>query len=183
MSFWKATEVMASGHIVIHKDVTYAIINERICACRFDIENNELLHSFEIDSSVNLLALLFDTFVPHFGNNVFKRPPVPETYVIEDGMLYDFSRLPEHTCQTCFTWCGKKNVVREGKYALCPGCNRRFFRASRLDGTVEDAPKKEPKKEVKKVERPERPKPPTNEEIINKLLQDESRQVKRKLKF
>lgn len=183
MSLWKAIEVMDNGNIVIHKDVAYTIINERICACRFDTESEILLHHHEIDSSIQLLAILFDNFVPHPGMNVFKRPPVPEFYVIEDGTLYDFSLVPNLDCPVCFTSCSASTVYREGKYALCPGCNRRIWRASRYDGISEMPSPKQAENKSEKPDKPDKPKPPTNEEIIEALLGDSSKILERKLKF
>lgn len=180
MSLWKAINVMVEGNLIVHKDVAYAIIDERVCVCRYDIENNRIEHHHEVETSMRLMAQLFDTFVPHFGTNVFRRPSVPEFYVIEEGHLYDFSSVPEIHCPQCFTYCSRNTVYREGRYALCPGCNRRFWRASRYDGVREVVA---PKTLEKKREKPEKPKPPTNEEIIESLMQDESRKVHRKIRF
>lgn len=183
MSLWKAIELMAEGNLVVHKDVSYAIIDERICVCRFNAESEQIEHHYEIETSANLLAKLFDTFVPHSGSNVFRRPSVPEFYVIEQGHLYDFSNVPSTTCPNCMTECRRDNVFREGRYALCPGCGRRFWRASRYDG-FNEVPISRPKPLKKeKPEKPEKPKPPTNDEIIEKLMEDSSRRVSIKIRF
>lgn len=180
MSLWKAVEVMAKGNLILHKEVAYAIINERICACRYDKELGKIEHHHEVETSVLLLAELFDCFVPHIGINVFRRPPIPEFYVIEEGHLYDFSSFPDLLCPHCLTCCSRDTIYREGKYALCPGCNKRLWKAIRYDG-VRDVVA--PKILDKRKEKPSKPKAPTNEEIIESLMQDQSKIISRKIRF
>lgn len=180
MSLWIAIETLSQGNLIVHRDVYYAIINERLSFCRYDRESNTILYSEIIQTPISLLAETFDTFVPTVGTNVFRRPIVPEFYIIEQGTLYDFSNLPDILCPNCLSTFNKHTAIIEGKYARCSGCNKRIYRASRFDGVKETAP---PKVVEKKEKKEVKPTGPTQQEIVDEILGDPSKRIKRKLKF
>jgi uncharacterized Zn finger protein (UPF0148 family) len=143
MSLVNALSLLHSGHLVIHHETAYAIVDERLVICRFNREEHSITHYFESEQSINKLFELFETFKSQSGVNVFMRPPIPESLVCEDGLLYDFSKLLETICPDCGTDCNRKTVIRHGKYARCPGCGRNYWRASLISGERETAtPKK-----------------------------------------
>lgn len=137
MSLKNALDLLHTGHLVIHREVAYAIVDERLVICDYDSEEHKIIHYYESDQPVNLLFSLFQNFKMYAGKNVLQRPNIPEAIVVENGELFDFSKLLETECPECQTWCGKKTVIRHGRYAKCPGCHRSYWKAP-LFSAVQD---------------------------------------------
>jgi hypothetical protein len=141
VSLPRVIELLSHNKIVTINKVSYALIDDRIHWVTIINDEMKLLNH-DPKMTVNEFAIMCELFDPSLEGAIRDIPFIPELY--SEDFEYVFTKMPKKQecphCQKLVTRDREEpnSAVFQGKFAYCPFCGYRLYRALRADGTRED---------------------------------------------